>query len=119
MSEKNEKKDVDCTPSEIDLKLCLSPPVPEKLIITTPTNSSTSSPTSSCVSSSNHEETTTLISDMVLVGCRKCLLYVLLVADSLLYVLLVADNLICPQCKGFDFIHISDCTESNKKSRKN
>ncbi|KAI3921646.1 hypothetical protein MKW92_018342 [Papaver armeniacum] len=109
MSEKNEKKDVDCTPSEIDLKLYLSPPVPEKLIITTPTNSSTSSPTSSCVSSSNHEETTTLISDMVLVGCRKCLLYVLLVAD----------NLICPQCKGFDFIHISDCTESNKKSRKN
>ncbi|KAI3866866.1 hypothetical protein MKX03_027099 [Papaver bracteatum] len=119
MSEKTEKGDVDCTSSNINLNLDLSPPVLEKLIITTPTNSSTSSPTSSCVSSdkkcpvtdssSNHEETTTLISDMVLVGCRKCLLYVLLVTDYL----------ICLQCKGFDYIHIPDCTESNKKSRKN
>ncbi|KAI3996013.1 hypothetical protein MKX01_037510 [Papaver californicum] len=119
MSERNEKSDIDCTSSKIDLKLELSPPVHEQLIITTIENSSTSSPTSSCVSSdkkrpsndssSNPEETTMMVSDMVLVGCRNCLMYVLLVKD----------NLRCPKCKNSDFIEIPDyITKSNKKSRK-
>ncbi|KAI3935736.1 hypothetical protein MKX01_032920 [Papaver californicum] len=118
MSGRNEKNNINCKSSKIDLKLDLSPPVVEQLIITTTTNSSTSSPTSSCVSSdkkrlgsdssNNLEETTTIMSDMVLVGCRNCLMYVLLMKD----------NLRCPKCKNSAFIHIPDSsTKINKKSR--
>ncbi|KAI3996015.1 hypothetical protein MKX01_037512 [Papaver californicum] len=120
MSEERENKDIDCTSSKIDLKLDLSPPVLAQLIITTISNSSTSSPTSSCVSldekhpgndsNNNHDKETTVTSDMVLVGCRNCLMYVLLMKD----------NLRCPKCKNSDFIDIPDYnTKSNKKSRKN
>ncbi|KAI3961891.1 hypothetical protein MKW98_022096 [Papaver atlanticum] len=120
MSERKEKKDIDCMSSKIDLKLDLSPPVLEQLIITITGNSSTLSPTSSCVSSdkkrlsndssSDPEETTTMLSDMVLVGCRYCYLYVLLAKG----------NLRCPNCKCSNFIEIPDySTKSNKKSRKN
>ncbi|KAI3945215.1 hypothetical protein MKX01_034976 [Papaver californicum] len=118
ISERNEKRDIYYTSSKIDLKLDLSPPVLEQLIITTTENSSMSSPTSSCVSSdkkrpsndssSNPEETTT-VSDMVLVGCRNCLMYILLVKD----------NLRCPKCKNSAFIKIPEYnTKSNKNSKK-
>ncbi|KAI3996010.1 hypothetical protein MKX01_037507 [Papaver californicum] len=96
MSERNEKRDIECTPSKIDLKPNLSLPMVEQLIITTTKNSSTSSPTSSCVSSdkkrpgndsnSNPEETTKMMSDMVLVGFRSFLMYVLLVKDNLIHI---------------------------------
>ncbi|KAI3839955.1 hypothetical protein MKX03_020443 [Papaver bracteatum] len=61
MSETNQNKDIDCMSSKIDLKLDLSSPVLEQMIITTTGNSSTSSPT----------------------RCRDCYLYVLLEKDNL------------------------------------
>ncbi|KAI3840779.1 hypothetical protein MKW92_017478 [Papaver armeniacum] len=89
--------------AKLDLKLNLSPPVLDQLIITTATSSSASpasSPTSSCVttdmsysssdSNKNPEETIVVLSNMVLVGCLNCHLYVMLKGD----------NLKCPKCKG-------------------
>ncbi|KAI3862292.1 hypothetical protein MKX03_037157 [Papaver bracteatum] len=116
MSERNEKRDIDCASSKIDLKLDLSPPVLEQRIITTTSNSSTSSPTSSCVSlekkrldndnSNKLEEKTTMVYDMVLVGCSGCYLYLLLLRD----------NLRCLKCKSSDIIYI---TKNNIISRNN
>ncbi|KAI3857189.1 hypothetical protein MKW98_010603 [Papaver atlanticum] len=116
MSERKEKIDIDCASSKIDLKLDFSPSVLEQRIITTTSNSSTSSPTSSCVlsekkrpdndNSNNLEETTTMVSDMVLVGCPGCYLYLLLLRD----------NIRCPKCKSSDFIYI---TKNNIISRNN
>ncbi|KAI3888963.1 hypothetical protein MKX03_033628 [Papaver bracteatum] len=116
MSERNGKRGIDCTSTKLDLKLNLS--VVEQLNITTTTHSSTSS--NSYVSlenkrqgndnSGNSEETTTVLSNMVLVGCPKCLLYVMLAKD----------NLRCPLCKTSDFVYILDYnTKNNKKARKN
>ncbi|MCL7045887.1 hypothetical protein MKW94_028364 [Papaver nudicaule] len=114
-----EKRGIDHM-SNLDLKLNLSPPMLKELIVTTTTNPSTSSPTSSCVSSeisclgndngSNAEETTIELSEMVLVGCTPCHLYVMLAKDKMR----------CPKCNRSDFIHIPDfSTKSNKKARKN
>ncbi|MCL7049058.1 hypothetical protein MKW94_025356 [Papaver nudicaule] len=119
VSGRNRKKDIDHM-SNLDLNLNLSPPVLGQLIVTTTTNPSTPSPTSSCVSSemsclgndngSNAEETIVVLSEMVLVGCIPCHIYVLLAKD----------NMRCPKCNHSDFIHIPDfSTKSNKKSRKN
>ncbi|KAI3859567.1 hypothetical protein MKW92_051702 [Papaver armeniacum] len=59
MSERNEKKDIDGASSKIDLKLDLSPPK-------RPENEN----------NNNLEETTTMVSDMVLVGCPRCYIYI-------------------------------------------
>ncbi|KAI3996004.1 hypothetical protein MKX01_037501 [Papaver californicum] len=64
MSERKEKRDIECTPSKIDLKPNLSLPMVEQLIITTTENSSTSSPT----------------------RFHNFLMYVLLVKDNLIYI---------------------------------
>ncbi|MCL7049505.1 hypothetical protein MKW94_016782 [Papaver nudicaule] len=115
----NGMRDIDQM-SDLDLKLNLSPPLLGQLVVTTTTNPSTSSPTSSSVSSetsylgndngSNAEETTVVLSEMVLVGCIPCHIYVLLAKD----------NMRCPKCNASDFIHIPDfSTKSNKRSRKN
>ncbi|KAK4345817.1 hypothetical protein RND71_035993 [Anisodus tanguticus] len=84
--------------SGLDLKLNLSPPrvnhVPQ---VESPTRSLTASPTSSCVSSDDssaaqrYSNSPEAITSMVLVGCPRCLMYVMLAE--------VTDPR-CPKCKS-------------------
>ncbi|KAE8726960.1 hypothetical protein F3Y22_tig00005939pilonHSYRG00186 [Hibiscus syriacus] len=94
-----------------DLKLNLSPPRVES-----PSRAATVSPTSppsSCVSSemdinTNSGETTT---SMVLVGCPRCLMYIILSEEDPK----------CPKCKNtvlLDFLHETTTTGS-ASTRKN
>ncbi|KAI3832584.1 hypothetical protein MKW98_002130 [Papaver atlanticum] len=96
MSRIDKKGENNSMSAKLDMKLNLSPPVLDQLIITTAANSSASpasSPTSSCVttdmnysrgdSNKNPEETTEVLSNMVLVGCPNCHLYVMLKEDNL------------------------------------
>ncbi|KAF9597664.1 hypothetical protein IFM89_020544 [Coptis chinensis] len=95
---------------ELDLRLNLSPPranqeneSPRR----SPTPPPTSSP-SSCVSSEHTDANSPEATSMILVGCPRCLMYVMLAEEDPK----------CPKCKStvlLDFLH-----ESNtKKSRKN
>ncbi|KAI3874504.1 hypothetical protein MKX03_004834 [Papaver bracteatum] len=118
MSRTYGKIENDYMSAKLDLKLNLSPPVLDQLIITTAPSSSASpasSPTSSCVttdmsysssdSNKNPEETIVVLSNMVLVGCLNCHLYVVLKGD----------NIKCPKCKGsilLDFLR-DYITENN------
>ncbi|XP_059298127.1 protein GL2-INTERACTING REPRESSOR 2-like [Lycium ferocissimum] len=74
--------------SKLDLKLNLSPPrvnhVPQ---VESPTRSLTASPISSCVSSDD----SSTITSMVLVGCPRCLMYVMLAE---------VNDPRCPKCKS-------------------
>ncbi|CAN4089605.1 unnamed protein product [Withania somnifera] len=110
---------------KLDLKLNLSPPRvmmnhhnqhhidqhPIRMQESTPNRSMTTSPTSSCVSSedsptrqrhrTNSPETAT---SMVLVGCPRCLMYVMLAeADSR-----------CPKCKSTCLLDV--ISESNNST---
>lgn len=104
-----------------ELKLNLSPPPSQEeqmSMVRSPSISNTASP-SSCVSSEmNQEEIETTIS-MVLVGCPRCLMYVMISQD----------NAKCPKCKStvlLDFFHEdasaatttpASTTKRNKKSK--
>ncbi|CAN8259725.1 unnamed protein product [Cochlearia groenlandica] len=85
---------------KLELKLNLSPPSSQAnhmSLIQSPSRSNTTSP-SSCVSSeTNHEEMETITS-MALVGCPRCLMYVMLSQNDPK----------CPKCKStvlLDFLH--------------
>ncbi|KAK7337288.1 hypothetical protein VNO77_17853 [Canavalia gladiata] len=91
---------------KLDLKLNLSPPRVDRRL-ESPTRSATVSPTSppsSCVSSELNQEDNPRYSNspeatsMVLVGCPRCLMYVMLSEDDPK----------CPKCKStvlLDFLH--------------
>ncbi|KAJ9184547.1 hypothetical protein P3X46_004261 [Hevea brasiliensis] len=91
---------------KLDLKLNLSPPRPNPRV-ESPSRSATVSPTSppsSCVSSELNQEDTLRYSNspeatsMVLVGCPRCLMYVMLSEGEPK----------CPKCKStvlLDFVH--------------
>ncbi|XP_027353012.1 uncharacterized protein LOC113863579 [Abrus precatorius] len=91
---------------KLDLKLNLSPPRVDRRLAS-PTRSATVSPTSppsSCVSSELNAEENPKYSNspeatsMVLVGCPRCLMYVMLSEDDPK----------CPKCKStvlLDFLH--------------
>ncbi|XP_043691591.1 protein GL2-INTERACTING REPRESSOR 1-like isoform X2 [Telopea speciosissima] len=108
---------------KLDLKLNLSPPRRvNPRVVDSPNRSVSLSPTSSCVSSelspdealrySNSPEATS----MVLVGCPRCLMYVMLSEKDPK----------CPKCKStvlLDFLHDTNITTNptnitNKKSRR-
>lgn len=106
---------------KLDLKLNLSPPRGNPHVAT-PSRSATVSPTSppsSCVSSElNQEDTSNRYSSspeatsMVLVGCPRCLMYVMLSEEDPR----------CPKCKStvlLDVLHEnSTTTTTTKKNRK-
>lgn len=90
---------------QLDLKLNLSPPRVDRRL-ESPTRSATASPTSppsSCVSSELNQEEKNYsnspeATSMVLVGCPRCLMYVMLSEDDPK----------CPKCKStvlLDFLH--------------
>ncbi|KAL2953762.1 hypothetical protein AAZX31_19G184400 [Glycine max] len=90
---------------KLDLKLNLSPPRADRRL-ESPTRSATASPTSppsSCVSSELNQEDKSYsnspeATSMVLVGCPRCLMYVMLSEDDPK----------CPKCKStvlLDFLH--------------
>ncbi|XP_050229969.1 protein GL2-INTERACTING REPRESSOR 1-like [Mercurialis annua] len=90
---------------KLDLKLNLSPPRANQRV-ESPSRSATVSPPSSCVSSElNHQDDNTLrysnspeATSMVVVGCPRCLMYVMLSEDDPK----------CPKCKStvlLDFLH--------------
>ncbi|KAJ4705360.1 E3 ubiquitin-protein ligase [Melia azedarach] len=90
---------------KLELKLNLSPPRGNQTM-ESPTRSATVSPTSppsSCVSSENQDDTLQYsnspeATSMVLVGCPRCLMYVMLSEDDPK----------CPKCKStvlLDFLH--------------
>ncbi|KAD7478204.1 hypothetical protein R6Q59_007648 [Mikania micrantha] len=94
---------------KLDLKLNLSPPIAQRPAEELPNGSVTISPTSSCVSSetelrySSSPEATS----MMLVGCPRCLMYVMLAEEYPK----------CPKCKStvlLDVLH----DNSTKKTRK-
>ncbi|GAB4856306.1 hypothetical protein Ancab_014234 [Ancistrocladus abbreviatus] len=95
---------------KLDLKLNLSPPRAPRAAVESPSRSASLSPPSSCVSS---EEDSTLrysnspeATSMVLVGCPRCLMYVMLSQDDPK----------CPKCKStvlLDFLHEATTTTSS------
>ncbi|GMY25327.1 protein GL2-INTERACTING REPRESSOR 1-like [Fagus crenata] len=103
---------------KLDLKLNLSPPRPNPRV-ESPSRSATVSPTSppsSCVSSELNQDDSLRYSNspeatsMVLVGCPRCLMYVMLSEDDPK----------CPKCKStvlLDFLH-DTTTTPNTKTRK-
>ncbi|KAF5750559.1 hypothetical protein HS088_TW03G00898 [Tripterygium wilfordii] len=109
---------------KLDLKLNLSPPRPNRRLVESPSRSASVSPTSppsSCVSSENQEDTgmysnSPEATSMVLVGCPRCLMYVMLSEDDPK----------CPKCKStvlLDFLHdaaaAAATTTTNNNRRKN
>ncbi|KAJ7971629.1 E3 ubiquitin-protein ligase [Quillaja saponaria] len=103
---------------KLDLKLNLSPPRANPRV-ESPSRAATVSPTSpqsSCVSSELNQEDSMRYSNspeatsMVLVGCPRCLMYVMLSEDDPK----------CPKCKStvlLDFLHDNN-TNSTMKRRK-
>ncbi|PIA59256.1 hypothetical protein AQUCO_00400265v1 [Aquilegia coerulea] len=101
----------------LDLKLNLSPPRANQQVVESPNRSAVSSPTSppsSCVSSELNNDETLRYSNspeatsMVLVGCPRCLMYVMLSEEDPK----------CPKCKStvlLDFVH----DNNTKKTKKN
>ncbi|CAN8237150.1 unnamed protein product [Cochlearia groenlandica] len=84
---------------KLELKLNLSPPTPsQRRMVRSPTRSASTSPIStpsSCVSSEMDQDETystspEATSSMVLVGCPRCLMYVMLSEDDPK----------CPKCKS-------------------
>ncbi|AEE75072.1 hypothetical protein AtNW77_Chr3g0167331 [Arabidopsis thaliana] len=77
---------------KLELRLNLSPPpsqASQMSLVRSPNRSNTTSP-SSCVSSETNQEENETITSMVLVGCPRCLMYVML-SD---------DDPKCPKCKS-------------------
>uniref|UniRef100_A0A1J3DFP9 GIR1-like zinc ribbon domain-containing protein n=1 Tax=Noccaea caerulescens TaxID=107243 RepID=A0A1J3DFP9_NOCCA len=89
---------------KLDLKLNLSPPLSQASqmsLVRSPSRSNTTSP-SSCVSSETNQEEIETTTSMVLVGCPRCLMYVMLSQDDPK----------CPKCKStvlLDFLHQNAC----------
>ncbi|KAF4396947.1 hypothetical protein CsatB_019365 [Cannabis sativa] len=107
---------------KLDLKLNLSPPRANPLLVESPRRSATVSPTSpqsSCVSSElNQDEMSVRYSNspeatsMVLVGCPRCLMYVMLSEDDPK----------CPKCKStvlLDFLHDNTTTTTPTSKPRN
>ncbi|KAM7270339.1 hypothetical protein ACFE04_029553 [Oxalis oulophora] len=109
--------------SKLDLKLNLSPPRGSRNIVNqSPNNSpavSPTSPPSSCVSSEMNAQddnnrrysSSPEATSMVLVGCPRCLMYVMLSEDDPK----------CPKCKStvlLDFLH-DNTTTTTVKTRRN
>ncbi|XP_065638977.1 protein GL2-INTERACTING REPRESSOR 1 [Quercus suber] len=105
---------------KLELKLNLSPPRRNPRV-ESPSRSATVSPTSppsSCVSSELNQDHNSLrystspeATSMVLVGCPRCLMYVMLSEDDPK----------CPKCKStvlLDFLHDTNTTSPNIKTRK-
>ncbi|XP_022899111.1 uncharacterized protein LOC111412416 [Olea europaea var. sylvestris] len=99
---------------QLDLGLNLSPPARRNLHPESPSRSSTSPP-SSCVSSEVNQQESRQYStgpeaiSMMLVGCPRCLMYVMLAEEDPR----------CPKCKSsvlLDVIH--DKTTTTKKTKK-
>ncbi|KAJ0263823.1 Protein GL2-INTERACTING REPRESSOR 2 [Hirschfeldia incana] len=89
---------------KLELKLNLSPPPSQAeqiSMVQSPSRSNTTASPSSCVSSETNQEemeTSQTTISMVLVGCPRCLMYVMLSQDSAK----------CPKCKStvlLDFFH--------------
>ncbi|XP_024958985.1 uncharacterized protein LOC112499952 [Cynara cardunculus var. scolymus] len=100
---------------KLDLKLNLSPPIAHRRMEESPSRSATMSPTSSCVSSENIQDESSELryasspeaTSMMLVGCPRCLMYVMLAEEYPK----------CPKCKStvlLDVVH----DISTKKTRK-
>ncbi|KAD3337362.1 hypothetical protein E3N88_32882 [Mikania micrantha] len=100
---------------KLDLKLHLSPPRAQIPIAESPNQSITTSPTSSCLSSELVFDETSLryssspeATSMMLVGCPRCLMYIMLAKDYPK----------CPKCKStvlLDVVHAN--VKRTKKSR--
>ncbi|KAL0374815.1 UNVERIFIED_CONTAM: protein salt-induced and EIN3/EIL1-dependent 1 [Sesamum radiatum] len=94
---------------KLDLKLNLSPPRVNRARVESPTRSSTVSPPSSCVSSELQDESRSPeATSMMLVGCPRCLMYVMLAEEDPR----------CPKCKStvlLDFIR-DNAARKTKKS---
>ncbi|KAJ1686248.1 hypothetical protein LUZ61_007304 [Rhynchospora tenuis] len=94
----------------LDLQLNLSPPNMEEYYTSrrSPTGSSFSSSPSSCLSSENEHEATS----MVLAGCPRCFMYVLLSEE----------DPTCPKCKSPVLIDLlgggNSCLNINKKKNR-
>ncbi|CAO2839275.1 unnamed protein product [Amaranthus hypochondriacus] len=99
--------------TKMDLKLNLSPPsstIGATSRMESPTRSSSISPPSSCVSSDKSMSSPEPSRPMVLVGCPRCLMYVMLLEDDPK----------CPKCKStvlLDFVH--DDNHNNDNNNKN
>nr|UWU45285.1 cyclin B2 [Nicotiana tabacum]UWU45286.1 cyclin B2 [Nicotiana tabacum] len=100
---------------ELDLKLNLSPPrVINHPQVESPSRSLTASPTSSCVSSDDssavqrYSDSPETITSMVLVGCPRCLMYVMLAE---------VNDPRCPKCKSTCLLDVM--YEKNKTTRRN
>ncbi|KAK9062425.1 hypothetical protein SSX86_019611 [Deinandra increscens subsp. villosa] len=95
---------------KVDLQLNLSPAVAPRQPEEQPSRSATMSPTSSCVSSetelrySSSPEATS----MMLVGCPRCLMYVMLAEGYPK----------CPKCKSTVLLDVLHDSKSTKKTRK-
>ncbi|KAK7268054.1 hypothetical protein RIF29_20738 [Crotalaria pallida] len=104
---------------KLDLKLNLSPPRADDRRLESPNRSATPSPPSSCVSIELNQEdkysNSPEATSMVLVGCPRCLMYVMLSEDDPK----------CPKCKStvlLDFLHdnnINNNNNSNNNIRRN
>ncbi|KAL5710476.1 hypothetical protein ACHQM5_021032 [Ranunculus cassubicifolius] len=96
---------------KLDLRLNLSPPRPSQEEVESPTRSTTpqaTSPLSSCISSENTDLSSPETTSMILAGCPRCLMYVMLAEDDPK----------CPKCKStvlLDFLH----ENNTKKTKKN
>lgn len=98
---------------KLELKLNLSPPRGNPNM-ESPSRSATVSP-SSCVSSENQEDTLRYsnspeATSMVLVGCPRCLMYVMLSEDDPK----------CPKCKStvlLEFLHDNNTTNNNNTGK--
>ncbi|KAL8517704.1 hypothetical protein ACS0TY_015801 [Phlomoides rotata] len=106
---------------KLDLKLNLSPPRLNRRQVESPSRSSTvspTSPTSSCVSSElNHQDeylrysTSPEATSMMLVGCTRCHMYVMLAEEDPR----------CPKCKStvlLDVIHDNATGGTTRKTKK-
>ncbi|KAI3696857.1 hypothetical protein L6452_29443 [Arctium lappa] len=100
---------------KLDLKLNLSPPRPHRPTSESPNQSTTltMSPTSSCLSSELVQDDSGLryptspeATSMMLVGCPRCLMYIMLAEDYLQ----------CPKCKSTALL---DVVHDNIKKTKN
>ncbi|KAK4419435.1 protein salt-induced and EIN3/EIL1-dependent 1 [Sesamum alatum] len=96
----------------LDLKLNLSPPRANRPRVESPTRSSTVSPPSSCVSSEQDESSTSPeATSMMLVGCPRCLMYVMLAEEDPR----------CPKCKStvlLDFVRDNGGAAAARKTKK-
>ncbi|CAH8356751.1 unnamed protein product [Eruca vesicaria subsp. sativa] len=100
---------------KLELKLNLSPPSSQAnqmmSLVRSPSRSNTTSP-SSCVSSETNQEEMEAATSMVLVGCPRCLMYVMLSQDEPK----------CPKCKStvlLDFLHQNASAATTAPTKRN